>query len=208
MKSKKLFAVAVICVMPGGIRESVAGQCSLFSPSSMASSMCQDINIEYVACDLGAPRYYQDSDEGECYVVRDCNTCPSGYQRARVSVGLCTNNVQYWSCECVCDDKCESDAGYSAAGAGYEQQTTRSCECYSGSPVCKEYTSYRCAVGYWGTSSNGTSGCTRCPSSGGVYGTTKSAGSRLITACYIPSGSAFGDTSGSGTYTGDCYYKN
>ncbi len=66
----------------------------------------------------------------------------------------------------------------------------------------KTYTS--CKPGYY---LNGTN-CTRCPSSGGVYGTTVDKNTGDITSCYLPSGTVFSDTSGAGTYTGNCYYKN
>ena len=65
-------------------------------------------------------------------------------------------------------------------------------------------TTYSCYTGYY---LSGTS-CVRCPSSGGVYGTTVDKNTGGITSCYIPSGTSFSDTSGSGTYTSNCYYSN
>lgn len=65
---------------------------------------------------------------------------------------------------------------------------------------------YKCAVGYYGSPNNASSGCTRCPASGGVYGTTAAAGATSITKCYLPSGTVFSDAAGSGEYTGNCYY--
>jgi len=103
---------------------------------------------------------------------------------------------------------------------------------------CDNVTSYKCASGYYGTATSATSGCTkcpanatcaggngstfscakgyykdgtvcaRCPSSGGIYGTTASTGATSITSCYLPSGTTFSDSTGSGTYTSDCYYVN
>lgn len=80
----------------------------------------------------------------------------------------------------------------------------------------KKYTC-KCEQGYYGTPSHdfgleiGDTGscsgtCTRCPASGGVYGTTAAAGATSITECYIPSGTTFSDDTGSGTYTNACYY--
>ncbi len=66
----------------------------------------------------------------------------------------------------------------------------------------KVYTS--CKSGYY---KNGDT-CLRCPPSlDGVYGTTvdKNTGGR--TSCYIPSGNSFSDSTGSGTYMGNCYYS-
>ncbi len=65
----------------------------------------------------------------------------------------------------------------------------------------KTYTA--CKPGYYLNSA----ACTRCPSSGGVYGTTVDRNTGDITSCYIPSGTTFSDGSGSGVYEGDCYYS-
>lgn len=70
--------------------------------------------------------------------------------------------------------------------------------------VLKASCEYQCIQGYYGSGQS----CTRCPSSGGVYGTTAAAGATTITECYLPSGTAFSDTTGSGTYTDKCYYTN
>ena len=61
-----------------------------------------------------------------------------------------------------------------------------------------------CKPGYYLDSGD----CVRCPSSGGVYGTTVDKNTGGITSCYIPSGNSFSDSSGSGTYSGNCYYSN
>lgn len=68
----------------------------------------------------------------------------------------------------------------------------------------RQYTS--CKAGYYYNSTAKT--CTRCPSSGGIYGTTVDKNTGDITSCYIPSGTTFRDMTGSGTYTGNCYYSN
>lgn len=83
---------------------------------------------------------------------------------------------------------------------------------------CRIQGSCKCEQGYYGNPTynmlNGgcTGTCTRCPSSGGVYGTTASSGATSITACYIPSGTtrSFSDSIGSGTetITSNCYYTN
>lgn len=110
--------------------------------------------------------------------------------------------------------------------------------CTPSGTSCSACTSYKCDVGYYGTATSSSSGCTecpanatcsggnkstffcvkgyyktgstcsQCPASGGVYGTTATAGATSITECYIPSGTLFFQTNGSGEYTGDCYYQN
>ncbi len=87
---------------------------------------------------------------------------------------------------------------------GYQVKYQRTCNADS---WCDEHAVYQCAPGYYGTSTNGTSGCTRCPSSGGVYGLSD-AGSTSITSCYMPAGTSFSDSAGAGQYTGNCYYSN
>lgn len=95
-------------------------------------------------------------------------------------------------------------------------------------------TTYQCASGYYGTATSGSAGCTICPSNAtcsggnnstfvcnkGYYkngtsctacpssGTTSTTGATAITQCYIPTGTSFSDSTGSGTYTGNCYYSN
>lgn len=114
----------------------------------------------------------------------------------------------------------------------YETTATYSCSCQN------KKTTYKCASGYYGTATSSSAGCTacpdnatcaggngstfvcavgyyksgsacvQCPASGGVYGATSGTGATSITECCLPSGTSFSDTSGSGTYTGNCYYVN
>lgn len=145
---------------------------------------------------------------GKTYTFKPCASCPSGYTLKKIAIEHCgLFQEQFMSCECVCSD-CTSDSSYTDAGTGYQKKINRNCNCSSGTATCTTTTVYQCAVGYYGSSTNGTSGCTRCPSSGGTYGTTDAAGSKSITNCYIPSGTEFSDTSGIGNYTGKCYYTN
>lgn len=79
---------------------------------------------------------------------------------------------------------------------------------------CNIQGSCKCEKGYYGSpmynlfTGTCTGTCERCPSSGGVYGTTASSGATSITECFIPSGSLFSDDTGAGIYDGDCYYSN
>lgn len=144
-----------------------------------------------------------------CYcenAVVSCMTCDSGYTRTQSTITIPNAGTgKYYWCEedCVGCTNCTSDSDWSAHSTGYQKKTTRSCSCNT----CNATTAYRCAPGYYGTSTNGTSGCTRCPSSGGVYGTS-AAGSTVITACYLPSGTTGSDSTGAFTYTTNCYYTN
>ena len=159
-----------------------------------------------------------DSDYFECWAYTsgstttyvpwyDCNTCQDGYTKksTRAQMGGCGTTTYYY-CEqnCTGCTNCTSDTSWSAGNTGYEKKVTRTCNCNT----CSATTSYRCAAGYYGSSTNGTSGCTRCPSSGGVYGTSV-AGSTTITDCYIPAGD-ISWTDDTGTYVcgEDSYYIN
>ncbi len=79
---------------------------------------------------------------------------------------------------------------------------------YVASTSCYTKTTYKCARGYYGLPTELNKKCTRCPSSGGIYGTTSGSGATSITECYIESGSTGSDSTGSYTYTGNCYYSN
>ncbi len=160
-----------------------------------------DDNLQTFMCGNGANNTFtcdcRDAGQGRtitfkcgCYSDEDCAAAASNYG--------CINN----RCQ-----KCKSCSGastgaWTAHTTGYQKRTVTYCEC-DGTKHTK--TEYRCAAGYYGNSTNGTSGCTRCPSSGGVYGTSAQ-GSTDITSCYLPSGTTFSDSTGSGTYTSNCYY--
>ena len=163
--------------------------------------------LSSVQCATTGPREcYKSGDT--TYVYSPCTSCAPGYTLGNIAISQCGPlNQMFKGCKCVCSN-CSSETTYSAAGTGYQKKINRYCECSSGVATCKETTVYQCAVGYYGRSTNGTSGCTRCPASGGIYGTTAAAGSTAVTSCYIPSGTTFSDSTGSGTYTGNCYYTN
>ncbi|MDE5615435.1 MAG: hypothetical protein K2I81_01210 [Alphaproteobacteria bacterium] len=130
--------------------------------------------------------------------TNSCTKCSGTRKLETYKVTSPCTNVTYT--DCICENGC-TDTEWTAGNTGYEYSVTCGANCDTGRK-------YRCAKGYYGTSTNGTTGCTRCPSSGGTYGTTAAAGSTAITSCYIPSGTTFSDSTGSGTYTRNCYYTN
>lgn len=160
-------------------------------------------------------------DDHGCHYIKSCKTCPTGYTPEFTDVGwtyddFCYNpdieqelkniqlEVNVCVKSCVSCTNCNS-IDWTAYRTGYERRINRDCECDG---TCTSTTQYRCAVGYYGTSTNGTSGCTRCPSSGGIYGTTAAAGSKNITSCYIPANQTMSDGTGEYVFTNKCYYKN
>jgi len=126
--------------------------------------------------------------------IISCTACRSGSTLTQASIMLASNcTVTYKICECAC-----STSSWAAANTGYEKRTV------CNQTTCAVTTEYRCAKGYYGTSTNGTSGCTPCPSSG----TTASAGKTSRTACFIPNGGSFNDNTGSGVIDGgNCYWS-
>lgn len=64
-----------------------------------------------------------------------------------------------------------------------------------------------CKPGYYYDSSL-LKTCTRCPASGGVYGTSADKNIDGVTSCYLPAGTTGSDDTGTFKYTADCYYAN
>ena len=128
------------------------------------------------------------------------NQCQDGYycKITSGSSGICT---PYPDCSDGCPD-CESTA-WSAYSTGYQKRTVATCN--TTMCTCSKKTEYRCATGYYGTTTNGKSGCTQCPPSNGISATSD-AGATLVTQCYLPSGATGTDATGTFIYTTNCYY--
>ncbi|MCM1223524.1 MAG: hypothetical protein NC548_54645 [Lachnospiraceae bacterium] len=163
-------------------------------------------------------------DDGSCYYIPSCETCPSGYEKEYEDTGwkysdYCWNeergeelyflSVVRYKCVPQCTN-CDSTS-WSALRTGYQSRIFRWCD----DGTCKSQTQYRCAAGYYGTSSNGTSGCTQCPAWSGVYTTpaktttlrgTSDAGATQITECYVSAGTHY-DRTGTFKISSTCQYK-
>ncbi len=114
----------------------------------------------------------------------------NSFENTCTMTNLCNNESECSGCaaDCVSVD-------WRNSNTGYQIKTTATCNCNT----CERTSQYRCAPGYWGTSSNGTSGCTRCPESG-----ASAAGTTSQTGCYVTSGT---DPNGDYSFTSNCYYK-
>ena len=183
---------------------------------------CKTIAYGYIGC--SNPDYYPGYQgvypaDPECYKANEwlglfpyCTQCNSGYQLKRRSItqnmsGLgierctqCSSTsivIDYDECE-KCTLNCSGSLSWSTIKAGYQRRTV----CNNG---CGTY-EYRCAAGYYGSSTNGSTGCNKCPSSGEVEGQS-AAGSTEITSCYIPKNTTLSDSTGKYQYTSDCYYS-
>lgn len=209
MKKNNLLLTVVACLMlPGTL---YAETCSVYTLEE-GGNPCDDMNQDY--CDSEGSNTYYMSTSGFCWGRKTCNKCQAGYTAITENLGDCTN-ITYTYCDCICDN-CKDDTTWSSAGkAGYLKKATRRCICSSGTPTCTIVkTDYKCNAGYYGSSTNGTSGCTKCPTTeeGGagksdddvIY---SEVGSTQITDCYVGALSFITDTSGEFMFVDDCYYK-
>lgn len=151
------------------------------------------------------------------YLYYPCQYCVSPYTMTDVALqSQCGQTKQFKSCECICSN-CNSES-WANYGTGYQRYISRTCDCGGSSAICQTSYYYSCAAGYWGTSSNGTSGCSPCPPASDIYTnsarTTKAQGTSTddatdITDCYIAPGTYY-DTTGTFTLSklsNKCSYK-
>ena len=149
--------------------------------------------------------------------------CLNTPQLTPIAQGLIDNNLDYIVLQLednarpidICNDlklcggtcppctDCTSDETCTIVRPGYEGRIERYCNC----GTCESDSVMRCAAGYYGNITNGTTGCTQCPTFAESYGTSV-AGSTEITACYLSTDTNFSDAVGTFSFTSDCYYEN
>ncbi len=178
---------------------------SFFITHGASANMCAEISCE--------PIHYMPAGCSlmSCYgggpMDISCTVCQSGYTRIHsgrnAAFSGCEFEAHYCQQNCVGCPDCTSDASWSAHSAGYEKKVNRTCSCNT----CNSTTVYRCAAGYYGTSSNGSSGCTKCPNYMGGGNAQSSAGTTQINGCYAPAGAGGSDTTGNRAFDTDCYYS-
>lgn len=145
---------------------------------------------------------------GSSWVDFDCG-CVADYECLN---GYCNNGT---CIACKTCSNCETTnwATYLVEPyTGYQSRTVKSCSCRG---TCSSKTEYRCAAGYYGTSTNGRTGCTQCPEWTNVYTTsarstkvrgTSNAGATAITECFVATGTYY-DVSGTFKISSNCTYK-
>lgn len=152
-----------------------------------------------------------DSPSGGHQGVESCATCKSGYEKSTtaVTVSGCSNTLSFTTCVKTCNGTC-TDCNDTNWTSGTPIQSRVDATCNTLTCVCSKKTEYRCVGGYYGTPTNGLTGCTKCPDGG-----LSTAGMNSnITNCYITGGS-----DASGTFVFDrghssmvgnnwCYYSN
>lgn len=171
---------------------------------------------------------YQD---GRALGVASCSSCNPGYELVQGTSGITAcapydytdikdnssgvSSYYYTYCTKNCNTTTCAPTSWTALRTGYETRTNRTCSATGASGTCNSATQYRCAAGYYGSSTNGTSGCTQCPQWTGVYTNsgkttlargTSSAGTTAITGCYVAPGTYY-DATGTFKITSNCAYK-
>lgn len=175
--------------------------------NAMAESciICADDSFGSAPSNCGSYTPYCKSD-GTTFVDSTCNSCSSGYTRTSSS-GKCTN-MPYYSCT-------KSSSGGSSGGSCTTTSWTSAGTGAQSRKYCSTSTSLgvmqcRCIANYYGTpsySGGKCTGCTPCPSDDSGNDGVSPVASTSVTACYIAANTNFTDSTGSGTYVGQCYYK-
>lgn len=201
-KSVSVFAsigVAMMLVIP---RVGIAALQACFGERQCSSitGQCPILVALAPSCTGGSMLYYNNTG------ITSCTGCVTGYELVSktILVSGCQNPISYKTCEAECNGICPggcSTTSWTAFSTGYEQRRVGTCN--TTTCICMYDIEFRCAAGYYGSSTNGTPGCTACPSGG-----TSAAGSTAQTNCYIPSGQTGSDATGTYTYTSNCYWKN
>jgi len=170
-------------------------------------------------------------DNNDPIGVASCTSCAPGYELKTGVQGWITacsdtgdpktdgsgsyGSYTYNKCTKNCQASNCAPSSWSALRTGYESRTYRSCSATGTSGTCNASTQYRCAAGYYGTSTNGTSGCNPCPEWKDVYANsarttkvygTSSAGATAITGCFVVAGTYY-DATGTFKTNGNCQYK-
>lgn len=204
MKFKNLILSA--CVVAANAGGGIPARAATYTCNSLTMSYCSgSATMAPHNCASGTQVCYQQEDSAGHITVpkiyTSCSTCPTGYTLTTTSVDVCSNvsNPPTIKKCCAPCSNCTSDTTWSSYDATREVKVTRSCDC----GTCKATNSYRCKAGYYGSGSS-SSNCTLCPADGAAGGGS-TAGSSLITKCFVNSGS---DTTGNYDYTEPCYYKN
>lgn len=163
--------------------EKIVIKCECLSPQINISETCYVQG--YIS---GSGCMFETSEDAESRYY-----CVDAEANQTCHICRCNNNQTYtaWA----------ADSGNRVKRTKYSTQDVDSYTCTSA-----ESTEYGCAAGYYQSGGSGSAmTCTRCPSSGGVYG-TNAAGTTDITSCYIPSNTQMNETSGKSVFTSNCYY--
>lgn len=221
MKKKYLFVLTLTLMIidkTGPLMAASTTKCTITTCSAVNKTYGSMTNCKTMnnVCVL----HPEDTTPETLLVSPSCGECNAGYKlTCETLTGLssygsnetggpfyCNADTGITECRCECAGctDCDTIEWANITGrAGYQIRTVATCNC----STCTKKTEYRCAAGYYGSTSNGVSGCTKCTALG-TTAANSSAGSSLQTSCYIPSRTNISDTSGVYQFTSNCYYKN
>ena len=219
MKSK--FLIPTILVMGGVCDSGYAITCNsqpVYGSDYSGAGGCPipNNNTDQPASNCASYQFLCHTDaNGEQQMVIQCKTCPSGYNLVleQYTSGYC-DSVPYWTCVqatatnpgtsgSTCNTSTCTNSTWTNFGVGYQIQIIRTCG--NTTTTCKDVARiYRCASGYYGISSGGSSsmsGCSKCPDDGiSVPGSNETK-----TQCFIAQGT---DETGTFNFGGNrCFYS-
>lgn len=174
-----------------------------------ASAAYYDGYTLYSSCTWIAENEYQGSSG--CVSSIPCSMVASsnGWSGSNVTGTTCClmDTIPYVDGHrCTCTNTCGST--WVTVRAGYERQYTTKYSNISGSDKCScvqdtATSTYRCAANYYGSTTNGSTGCSACPCMTDTGGTsrcgTSAAGSTSVSGCKMATGYTFND--GTGVYS-------
>lgn len=226
-----LFApmVAEAVTIGGLVGDDLTAQACSVATCPSDSSTAKIYDLSDPGCSTYTTKCFKQNNASVYLRYKDCNTCKSnatkttqglsdalGYSEVCTGVTTVTRNV------CDCGTQCDSIycnmwwTSWSTVKTGYQERTKSACSPSTNCKCSVIESDWRCDAGYYGTAKYdlvasggyGYSGCTRCPSSGGVYGTS-AAGSTEKTSCYIPAGDiSWTDSTGTYVCGEDSYFAN
>ncbi|MDE5615749.1 MAG: hypothetical protein K2I81_02875 [Alphaproteobacteria bacterium] len=166
---------------------------------------CQNIGCgntaNFSACPTTTDAYNSNLG-GDCLIGTDANGtkyfCYAGGESACSACGMTQSDPMY--------SKWSTYSGYVVSRQKASFSGSDSRNYYYCSQEKPATTEYGCAAGYYQSGGSGASTvCSRCPASGGTYG-TNAIGTTDITTCCVPAGTSFSDTNGTGTFNKECCY--
>lgn len=218
---KLLIPVLALVPIGAGAITTLQGCSSVTCPTSVSATVYE---VPHPSCDSYTTKCLYNSATGFYLRYRTCDSCDSPYESITERLSSFTafttvcgsgSVVLSTRTNCSCGTQCD-DCGSSLLSQwtgtvdAYETRTVYNCG-ISTSCECQRKTEARCRAGYYGSVSVAGVGvlnnCKRCPSSGGVYGTSVAGNGTAITSCYIPTTSMLTDDAGAYQYTSNCYYS-
>lgn len=178
-------------------------------------------SLEDNVSNCSSKSYYCYYDFGYTVGIATCSLCNAGYTKTWVTghIGDCgltaddqaggyMSDYRYTTCTCD-NSSCANVGTWSNYNTKFQRRAKYTCQ----SGTCKATSTYeyRCAAGFYGSSTNGTSGCNQCPAiddkmSTKTYGTSTPGSNATMASCYLAPGT-YKDTTGTFTVTGaNCPY--